>query len=297
MTNNQTDLPTSQKPLRVWPGVVAVALQGLFWLVPLIIRDTGMVAMLGALACGLALLVWWLFFSRASWVERVGAIALMVPALIATKRVVHESIAGGAMGMMLYFYAIPVMSLALVVWAVTSRRLSLYSGPRRASLVVAILLACGVFTLLRTGGMSGEGDSDFHWRWTPTPEQRLLAQAGNEPLAPPPAAAAAPAETASPTPASELPASPAPAISPEKSGADSEGVTTGANWSGFRGPRRDGVIHSVGGVRIQTDWSQSKPVELWRRPVGPGWSSFAVRGNLLYTQEQRGDDEIVACYN
>jgi len=297
MTNNQIDLPASPQALRVWPGVVAVVALCLLWLATFVTPDAFFIAMMGGLGCGLVVLVWWLFFSRAPWIERVGAIVLMVVAIIATKRVVHESIAGGGMGFLLYFYAIPVLSLALVAGAVASQRLSLSSGLRRASLVVAILLACGVFTLLRTGGIDGEGDSDFHWRWTPTPEQRLLAQAGNEPLAPLPAAAAAPAETPSPTPASEQPASPTPAIAPEKSSADSEGAATGANWSGFRGPKRDGVIHSMGGVRIQTDWSQSKPVELWRRPVGPGWSSFSVRGNYFYTQEQRGDDEIVACYN
>src|SRR5262249_6119951 len=38
------------------------------------------------------------------------------------------------------------------------------------------------------------------------------------------------------------------------------------------------------------------PKLLWWHRVGPGWSSFAVIGNRLYTQEQRGNDEVVVCY-
>jgi outer membrane protein assembly factor BamB len=171
------------------------------------------------------------------------------------------------MGMLFYIYAIPILSFAFVAWAAVSRRLP--AGPRRVAMVATILLACGVWALFRTGGITNDLDSDFAWRWAKTPEERLLAQAGDEPMA--------------------LPSAPAAAEIGSETGSE-----TGAEWPGFRGPERDGIVR---GVQIATDWSVSPPVELWRRPVGPGWSSFAVRGNLFFTQEQRGEDEAVACYN
>ena len=294
LTTN-SDARSPRKPFRLWPGVVAVVLQWLVWfVVPIAAPDVMMFGMIGGLVCGLAVLVWWLFFSRAPWSERIGAIVLMVVAVIATKPIVHQSIANAGMGMMMFIYSIPVLSLALVCWAVAALRLS--SGPRRASLVAAIVLACGVFTLLRTGGITGDAHSDLHWRWTQTPEERLLAQAADEPATPPSAPAADAPEKPFAAPAlAESPAASAPtaAATPEKQPVPAAAEKR-AIWPGFRGPNRDDVIH---GVQIETDWSKSPPVELWRRKIGPGWSSFAVAGNLCYTQEQRGNDEVVSCYN
>src|SRR5207247_532144 len=128
--------------LRLWAGVVAVVRQLLAWFVrPIIAPDTMMFGMIGGVVCGLAVLVWWLFFSRAPWSERIAAIVLMVVAVFATKPIVHQSVANAGMGMMMFIYSIPVLSLALVCWAVATRRLS--TGLRRASMVAAILLGCG----------------------------------------------------------------------------------------------------------------------------------------------------------
>jgi len=299
---------TSRTPLRLWPGVVlAIVLVIARYVVPRVAGDAeiysmpvAIVGILGGVWCTVAIVVWWLLFSRAPWSERLGAVILMAVALFATSRLVHESIAGGMMGWLLYIYSIPLLGVALVVWAVATRGLA--DAARRAALPAAIVLACLPWTLVRTAGSFGAG-SEFHWRWTPTPEQRLLAQANDGDLAPAgPKPSTPPVETPREPPATKagdkplepggraaVPAVPAPATEPA---APATGEPA-PEWPGFRGPDRDSIVRRV---RINTDWSQSPPVEMWRRPIGPGWSSFAVHGDRLYTQEQRGEDEIVACY-
>jgi hypothetical protein len=134
---SMTHEPTPRKPLRLLPGVVIVIVQWLLWfVVPVVAPDAALVGMLGGVVGGLAIVVWWLFFSRALWSERVGAILLMIVAVVATKLFVHESIARVGMGMLLYISSIPYLSLALVAWALVTRRLS--DGPRRVALVAAI---------------------------------------------------------------------------------------------------------------------------------------------------------------
>ena len=249
-----------QQSLRLWPGVVTVALQWLLrFIIPVIVPAALIVGIFGGLAGGLAVIIWWAFFSRAPRSDRVLGGTLMVVALLVTSQLLHKSIATAMMGLMYAVYALPILSLAFVVWALICRGLP--DRPRRTAMVATILLACGFWVFLRTDGMTGDVRHDFAWRWSETPEDRFLAQGIDEPSAAPPG-----------SPAAE----------------------TGPEWPGFRGPGRDSVIP---GVLIDTDWTTSPPVELWRRSVGPGWSSCAVHGDLLYTQEQHGDDEVVSCYD
>jgi outer membrane protein assembly factor BamB len=294
----QSESPRA-KPIRLWPGMIAAVVLLLVRLVvPLLLPESAILGVIGPVVCALAIVVWWLFFSRAPWSERLGAIALMIVGLLATSRIVDQSISNGMMGMMLPIYATPALSVALVGAVVASRRFS--SGGRRTAIAAAILLACGMFTLLRTGGISGGGISDLHWRWTPSPEEKLLARAADEPFAAATVAPPASATTVEEAPrepltkAADAPAAHSSPAATKTSRPASTATKVLGDWPGFRGPHRDGVVR---GVWIETDWTKSPPVQLWRRPIGPGWSSFAVRGDMFYTQEQRGEDEIVAAYN
>jgi len=327
---HHTHEPDAGTPLRLWPGIVLAALLVVVrFIVPQVAPDAvllgtplAMLAFFGGVAFGALILVWWLLFSRARWAERLGALAAMAAALAVTRLLVHPSIENGMMGAMLYVFSLPVLAVALVAWAASAR--GLVGTSRWLTMAGAIALACSTMLVIRTEGLSGEGLSDLHWRWTATPEERLLAQADPPSLvthdelrrASPaaPAAPVAPEAPEAPADRAEAPSLPPSLVTPDDlrranptappapEAPDSTHLPApdstsphppAPEWPSFRGPHRDGIVK---GVHIETDWPTSAPVEMWRRPIGPGWSSFAVAGDLLYTQEQRGEHEIVSSY-
>jgi outer membrane protein assembly factor BamB len=249
-----------EKSLRLRAGVIIALLTILVRFgIPALIPEAAAVGVLGGLAGGLVTMVWWAFFSGASRMERWGAVVLIIVGLLATSQLIDESISTAMMGMMFPSYALPVLCAVFVIWAVATRKLA--NNLRWVLMVATILLTCGMWTLIRSDGITGHSVADFAWRWAETAEEKLLATTGSD-------SEVLPANTL----ASE----------------------TKAEWPGFRGPERNGIAR---GTRISTDWSASPPTELWRQPIGPGCSSFAVHGNLMYTQEQRGKEEVVSCYD
>jgi outer membrane protein assembly factor BamB len=151
--------------------------------------------------------------------------------------------------------------LAPIVWV-------LWRRPRRRAILVgaAVLVAAGLTAglLLRVDGFYGNVVPRLAWRWSPRAEEQLAAYLEKEQSAE----------------AVELPPAD---LSP-----------SGHDHPGFLGADRDGVAR---GVSLDPDWQARPPRELWRHPVGLGWGGFAVVGNCAVTQEQRGAEETIVCYD
>src|ERR1044071_9333547 len=171
----------TQKPLRVWPGIVAVVLQWLsrFGIKAVIPGISGFgKAMMTSFAFTLILIIWWAFFSRARWRERLEALGVITLALAGTWMLRHESMwIAWLLG-----YLVPILSLAFVTWAVVTRRMS--DRVRHATMVATIVIACGAWLFVRQDGINGDHQATFGWRWSKSSEERLLAETTNEPVQP-----------------------------------------------------------------------------------------------------------------
>ena len=63
-----------------------------------------------------------------------------------------------------------------------------------------------------------------------------------------------------------------------------------AAWPQFGGPSRNFHVDAKG---LATSWPEGGPKQVWKRPLGEGYSAIAADGNALFTMYQRGESEIV----
>jgi outer membrane protein assembly factor BamB len=261
-----------QRNQRAAPPRIALALVmvGLFWLFSFVLAWMELptfVRFLSRIALSMLLLLcftlWWLLHRGTSRRDRLVALGTAIAGGLGAVLLGHESLgetsAARLFGLMMM--APGFVFPAWVLWLLVSRRMA--AGKRRLGLLAVLLLTSGVFTLIRLDGLSGEQEATIYWRWSRTAEDLYAAERERE------------EEGFLSAQASRKALRPQP-----------------GDWTGFRGPNRDSVVH---GVTIATDWNAAPPRRLWRRRIGPAWSSVVIVDDRLFTQEQRRQAEAVVC--
>jgi len=240
-------------------------LLGVFWVIYSVWRWTelgmslGFMGFLILLGVGtlttLLFAVWWLVASKVSWEECLLVLGVAMSGGVASAMFGHRLLGP--------FVLLPGLPIVLTTW--TLSLIVTRNWPARRRSLVLMFVVClnwGAYLLIRAEGMRGDGQLALCWRWTPTAEQRYLDR-------------------------------------PEGSGQTAQlrqttkGLTLQqGDWPEFRGPNRDGTLRDV---QISTDWESSPPRLLWKRQIGPAWSSVVIIGDRLFTQEQLGKKEAVVC--
>ena len=211
----------------------------------------------------IAFSIWWWRNRFTSKAERGLTWLLLLGSAFAAAPLLHPSLGVWTA----LFLGLPLVMTVWMLWSVASWRMN--PGSRRAGGFLAVLLIWSGLSLIRTEGVDGDLKADTHWRWTRTEEQQYLA--GRK---------------------EELDRK-ATAVKQEHVSANPI-VASAGDWTGFRGPNADGVVH---GLRIKVDWKAHPPKLLWKQRIGPAWSSVAVVGGRLFTQEQHDEKEAVVCYD
>ena len=246
-----------QNPLRLWPALLLLAILWIARLLPRVVPDPSMQLMMAS------------FFT-----PLVCAGLILVWWITFSRAHWRERLWGFfgflALGVLGFFVGHQTIrgygTMTTVQWAasafVVGLVLSRWIAPRRRTALALLVTALtfGYWTLVRMDGVwGGDFRAERSWRWSDTAEDNFMAGRGQA-----------------------------------GAGVNLDEPLAEAEWPGFRGPGRDGV---VSGVVLAEDWQESPPRELWRIRVGPGWSSFAVAGRRIFTQEQRGELEAVVAYD
>jgi outer membrane protein assembly factor BamB len=249
--------------LRLWPVAAMVVL---FWAAYFALEAmslSGGVRFISRLLLHVLLLlgcsIWWFSRRQMSWRERWIAVIVFIAGSVAMLVFADQSI--GVMAILLA--ASPWVFTAGTLWLLLCKYGDLTPQSRGVGMSVATLCVFAFFTMVRFDGLDGAQHSEYDWRWNPTSEEVFLASHQPDASA---AATIAPAAWA---------------------------IQKG-DVPGFRGAKRDGVASGTG---MRLDWKGQNPKQIWRQRLGPGWSSLIVVDGHVVTQEQRDEEEVVACYD
>lgn len=251
---------TRWKALRIWPPALLLVGMVVFRFLPSLVEDgpptLWMSAAFGPAGCGLLILLWWVAASRATARERIVGFLGILLAAGLTLLLMDKSMRGPAVTVL----TVPTGTAAFALGAIACHRMLSF---RRTTIAMLLsFVAFGVSTVLRTDGLWGNFALGLHFRWSQSAEETVLQNESSR-------------------------------RAPNVTTIKFADALAHPEWPEFRGPNRDGVQH---GPVLATNWNSSPPQPVWKIVVGPGWSSFAVAGPFLFTQEQRGPFETVVCY-
>ena len=264
MTATASAAATAPRSLRLWPLFLLLAVMALTRFVPAHIGDGvssyWMLILFGPLLSSLFIILWWPTFSRATGREKIFGFLGLIALLLLAVALAHPSMRGPGTIQITLPIGTTAFAIAIILWAKARPLL------RTSLSLLFAALGFGHSTLLRSDGTNGDYALVTYARWSQSPEDIMLA--GRV------------AATSDKAPVLNL--------SPDAN------TLTAPEWPGFRGADRSGHVH---GPKVSTDWVANPPRQLWKIPAGPSWSSFAVAGKFVFTQEQRGPMETVVCYD
>lgn len=252
--------PETEKPPRYWPGVLILAAYWIFQLTCRRLELSMGVLFLSRLAVLALLLLSFSIWWLTNRRVRRGERWFAVAVTLGGAAVAIPFTLS-TLGVAILGVGLPWVFTVGLAWLIVSKRLSL--RPRRWGLWATVWLVWGFFSLIRWTGLSGDQQGEWQWRWQPTAEELFLRERERST----PSAAVA---------------------------AEAVVQLQAGDWPQFRGLHSDGRVEAG---KLDLDWKTSPPRLLWKKRVGPGWSSVIVVGGRLFTQEQRGPMEAVVCYD
>lgn len=261
--NSETISTTpSPKSLRTWPALILAALIIACRYVPGFIEGASsqywFVPIFFPMIGSALILIWWLVGSRATGREKIIGFFGFIVTVAVIVMLSHASMRG----LITTYLTLPLGMVGFALGAYLNRNKQ--PKQRVSGVLLCSVIAMSVTLPLQSVGITGDYVFDLQPRWLPAPGGDTWLSNKTTPSQTPPAGNAI------------------------------EAAIANAEWPGFRGADRMGHTNTP---KLATDWKTNTPKLLWKKPVGAGWSSFAVAGTFAFTQEQRGADEAVVCYD